>query len=284
METFNIPKLEVGKAVEVLVDWLSANLGWLFDAISAGISGIVNLIIMIFGFVPPIIVIALVVAATVHFAKRNTGILVGLGLLLIWNMGFWEDTIITFALVFTATFVAILLGIPLGIWCARSDRVEGVMKPILDFMQTMPAFVYLIPAVFFFGTGSVPGVLASVVFAMPPTIRMTNLGIRQVPGEMIEAADAFGSTARQKLLGVQLPLARPSMMAGINQSIMLSLSMVVIGAMIGATGLGASIYRSVTQIRIGLGFEAGLAIVVLAIALDRITQGLGQAKRKDEKE
>lgn len=284
MESFNIPKLEVGKAVEELVDWLSANLGWLFDGISAAISGIVNLIVAVFGFIPPLILIVLVVAATWYFSKRNTAILVGLGLLLVWNMGFWEDTIITFALVFTATFVAILLGIPLGIWAARNDRVEGIMKPILDFMQTMPAFVYLIPAVFFFGTGSVPGVLASVVFAMPPTIRMTNLGIRQVPKDMIEAADAFGATSRQKLFGVQLPLARPSIMAGVNQSIMLSLSMVVIGAMIGATGLGASIYRSVTQIRVGLGFEAGLAVVVLAIVLDRITQGLGQAKRKKEKE
>lgn len=282
MGTYNIPKLEVGKAVEGLVDWLSANFDWLFDGISTGISGIVDAIILVFGFIPPVVLILLVAVATWRLAKRSTAILVGLGLLLVWNMGFWDETIVTFALVFTATFVAVALGIPLGIWCARSNRVENVMKPILDFMQTMPAFVYLIPAVFFFGTGSVPGVLASVVFAMPPTIRMTNLGIRQVPKEMIEAADAFGATGRQKLFGVQLPLARPSMMAGINQSIMLSLSMVVIGAMIGATGLGSSIYRSVTQIRIGLGFEAGLAVVVLAIVLDRITQGLGQTKRKED--
>ena len=280
MSQSGIPKLEIGKAVDAAVSWLSTNLEWFFDGISWIIDVIVSVIIAVVGFFPPIVIILLVFVLAWRVVNRGTAILAGLGLFIVWNIGFWDDTVLTFALVFTATFIAIIFGIPLGIWAARSDRVEAVMKPILDFMQTMPAFVYLIPAVFFFGTGSVPGILASVVFAMPPTIRMTNLGIRQVPVEMIEAADAFGATARQKLFGVQLPLARPTIMAGLNQSIMLSLSMVVIGAMIGARGLGAAIYRSVTQIQVGLGFEAGLAVVVLAIVLDRLTQSLGRSKRR----
>lgn len=168
---------------------------------------------------------------------------------------------------------------PIGIWASQNTLVRQIVTPILDLMQTMPAFVYLIPAIFFFNIGVVPGVFASVIFAMPPTIRLTILGIQQVPSDLIEATNAFGSTTKQRLLKVQLPLAMPTIMAGINQSIMLALSMVVIAAMVGAPGLGTEVYRAVTQIQTGVGFEAGLAIVIIAIILDRITQNIGKKKQ-----
>lgn len=185
----------------------------------------------------------------------------------------------TLALVLTSALISIIIGIPIGVWCAQSNKFRDVITPLLDFMQTMPAFVYLIPAVTFFGLGVVPGVIASVIFAVPPTIRLTNLGIRQVAEDLVEAADAFGSTRTQKLFKLQFPLAMPSIMAGINQTIMLSLSMVVIASMIGAQGIGADVYRAVTQIKTGQGFEAGLSIVVLAILLDRMSQYILKRKR-----
>jgi glycine betaine/proline transport system substrate-binding protein len=184
----------------------------------------------------------------------------------------------TLGLVITSGLISILFGIPIGIWCAYSKMVHRIISPLLDFMQTMPAFVYLLPAVTFFSLGVVPGVIASVIFAIPPTIRLTYLGIKQVNGELTEAANAFGSTAWQKLFKVELPLAMPTLMAGVNQTIMLSLSMVVIASMIGAQGIGATVYRAVTQLKIGQGFEAGLAVVVLAIVLDRFTQNLFKSK------
>ena len=170
--------------------------------------------------------------------------------------------------------ITIIIGIPVGIWCAQRKTVQKIVTPILDFMQTMPAFVYLIPSILFFGIGVVPGIIASFIFAIAPTIRMTNLGIQEVPKDLIEAADAFGSTSSQKLFKVQLPLATPTIMAGVNQSIMLALSMVVTASLVGAPGLGADVYRAVSQIDVGQGFEAGLSIVFIAIILDRITQNL----------
>ena len=173
--------------------------------------------------------------------------------------------------------------IPLGIWAAMSDRIYRIIMPILDFMQTMPAFVYLIPAIPFFGLGPVSGIFATVIFSMPPAIRLTTLGIRQVPAELTEAADAFGSTPRQKLLKVQLPLATPTIMTGINQTIMLALSMVVIAAMIGAGGLGAEVWKAIQRLEPGAGFEAGIAVVILAMILDRITQNIGQRRKIEKK-
>jgi glycine betaine/proline transport system permease protein len=181
----------------------------------------------------------------------------------------------TLSLVFSATFLALLIGIPLGIWMAKNDLVDRIVKPILDFMQTMPAFVYLIPSVIFFGLGKMPGAIATIIFAMPPVVRLTNLGIRQVPEDVVEAATSFGSTSGQMLLKVQIPLAMPTILAGVNQTIMLSLSMVVISAMIGARGLGEVVLSGVTQMQIGDGFEGGIAVVILAIVLDRITQAVG---------
>ncbi|MFW6353642.1 MAG: ABC transporter permease, partial [Verrucomicrobiota bacterium] len=183
------------------------------------------------------------------------------------------------ALVIAATFFALLVGVPAGIASARSAATNSVIRPILDFMQTMPAFVYLIPAVLFFGLGRVPGAIATLIFAMPPAVRLTALGIRGVPTEVVEAAQAFGATPRQLLFKAQLPIAMPTILAGLNQTIMLALSMVVIGGMIGAGGLGEAVLSGITQMKIDMGFESGIAVVILAIFLDRITQRLGGPKR-----
>ena len=193
-------------------------------------------------------------------------------------MGFWDSTMVTLALVLSSTIIALILGIPLGIWCAENKKTEKIVHPILDLMQTMPAFVYLIPAVLFFGLGNVPGAFATVIFAMPPVVRLTTLGVKQVPQDIIEASRSFGATKRQMLFKVQLPLALPTIMTGINQTIMMSLSMVVIAAMISAGGLGEIVLKGITQMKIGLGFEGGLAVVILAIILDRITQGFVSRK------
>ena len=273
------PKIPLDKWVERIVEWLETYLEGFFDGISLLIGGIVDGFVFLFTSLPALIMIALFTMIAWRLGKRSIALFTLIGLLLIDNLGYWDNTMQTLALVLTAGFISIVLGVPVGILCARKDSVRNVATPMLDFMQTMPAFVYLIPAIFFFGLGKVPGVIASVIFAMPPTIRLTNLGIRQVPAELIEAADAFGSTVYQKLFKVQLPLAKPTIMAGINQSIMLALSMVVIASMIGAKGLGADVYRAVTQIKVGQGFEAGLAIVILAIMLDRLTQSIGTKKQ-----
>jgi glycine betaine/proline transport system permease protein len=190
-------------------------------------------------------------------------------------MGLWVESVQTLAVVIVAATLAIVIGIPLGIFAARNEHARIVMRPLLDFMQTLPVFVYLIPAVFFFGIGVVPGAVATTVFAIPPAVRLTELGIRQVDSEVVEAAQAFGSRPRQILRDVQIPLAMPSIMAGINQVIMLALSMVVIAGMVGAAGLGAIVVRGVTELDIGAGFEGGLAVVILAVYLDRVTDAAG---------
>jgi glycine betaine/proline transport system permease protein len=196
--------------------------------------------------------------------------------------GFWPATMSTLALIISATVISLLLGIPLGIWMARSDRVAATVRPVLDFMQTMPAFVYLIPAAMLFGLGKVPGVLATVIFAMPPAVRLTNLGIRQVNREQVEAGIAFGCTPRQLLLKVQIPGAMPSIMAGVNQTIMMALSMVIIASMVGAGGLGNDVLASIQRLDIGLGFESGLSVVLLAIILDRITESFGASSAQPQ--
>lgn len=274
-----ISKIPLDEWVEFIVDKLEMNLGVLFQFISTCIEGTVNALSFIFHGVPVLIFIGLVSVLAFYLGRWSFALFSGLGLLLIDNLGFWSHTMDTLALVLTSALISIIIGIPIGVWCAQSDKFRNVATPLLDFMQTMPAFVYLIPAVTFFGLGVVPGVIASVIFAVPPTIRLTNLGIRQVAEDLVEAADAFGSTPSQKLFKLQFPLALPSIMAGMNQTIMLSLSMVVIASMIGAQGIGADVYRAVTQIKTGQGFEAGLSIVVLAILLDRMTQYILKRKR-----
>jgi glycine betaine/proline transport system permease protein len=271
-----LPKLPIGLWVERIVDWAQVNLDALFDFITLIIEVLVTGIETVFLTVHPLIIIALVFILFWFIANRKIAIGTAIGLYLIYNMQLWKPSIETLALVLAAAALALLMGIPLGILTARSNLAHKIIMPLLDFMQTMPAFVYLIPAVLFFGLGQVPGLFATVVFAMPPTIRLTGLGIRQVPVELVEATDAFGSTEWQKLFKVQIPLALPTIMAGINQCIMLSLSMVVIAAMIGAGGLGNEVLAGISRLDIAKGFEGGLAIVVMAIILDRVTQSFSE--------
>ncbi|AOA00100.1 glycine/betaine ABC transporter [Carnobacterium divergens] len=278
----NIPMIPIADWIDSLVENLTKFEGF-FNVISVIIASIASVFQWVFDILPIWLFIVLVVAC-VYYVNRN-GKKWGLiafsffGLLFIWNLGFWRDMTQTLTLVLTSSFVALVIGVPLGIWMSKSRIAEKIIRPILDFMQTMPAFVYLIPAVAFFGIGMVPGVVASVIFAMPPTVRMTNLGIRSVPTELDEAADSFGSTGWQKLFKVELPIAKSTIMAGINQSIMLALSMVVIASMIGTMGLGTKVYFAVGRNDAGNGFTAGLAIVILAIILDRLTQAFTKDKR-----
>lgn len=275
-----LPKLPLALWVDDFVNWLTTNLEVAFDGVTIILESVVEGMVAGFSFIPSYIFIILLTLIAWKVSNKGIGLFTLIGLFLVDNLGYWEPMLETLALVLTAVFISILLGIPMGIWASQKQMVKNVVVPVLDFMQTMPAFVYLIPAIFFFNIGVVPGVVASVIFAMPPTIRLTILGIQQVPADIIEATEAFGSTTSQRLLKVQLPLAMPTIMAGINQSIMLALSMVVIASMVGAPGLGADVYRAVTQIQIGRGFEAGLSIVVIAIILDRITQNIGKSKKQ----
>lgn len=268
------PKIPLGIWVAELVDWATVNLELLFNLITMVIGFIVITIQNVLTFIPPLLLIVLIFVLVWVVVNRNTALVAAFGVFLIYNMQLWEPAIETVALVLTATILALLMGIPIGILTARSEMIHRLVMPVLDFMQTMPSFVYLIPAVLFFGLGQVPGLIATVVFAMPPSIRLTGLGIRQVPGDLVEAAEAFGATEWQRLVKVQLPLALPTIMAGVNQCIMLSLSMVVIAAMIGAGGLGTEVLAGISRLNIAQGFEGGLAIVIIAIILDRLTQGL----------
>lgn len=224
-------------------------------------------------------VLLLGIGAAVFFLSRHWWLtafsMAGMGL--IHELGYWEHSIVTLVMVLVATFISIVIGVPFGILAALNRPCHRIIMPVLDFMQTMPAFVYLIPAVIFFGLGAVPGAMATLIFAMPPAVRLTSLGIRQVPEEVVEAAESFGATDTQLLVKAQIPIALPTILAGVNQTIMLALSMVVIGGMIGAGGLGEVVLSGITKMDLGLGFEGGLAVVVLAIFLDRVTQKLGPA-------
>jgi glycine betaine/proline transport system permease protein len=277
----NLPKIPIGDAVEMLVSWIEGTFGWLLNGISGGLGFIITLLRDALLVLPAPVFIVLAAVLIWLVGRRNTKLAAGsaLGLLLVWDLQLWDLAMETLALVIASTILALLIGIPTGILAARSDAVNRALKPVLDLMQTMPAFVYLIPAVIFFGLGNVPGMIATVVFAMPPVIRLTALGILQVPRDLIELAEAFGTTERQKLIKVQLPLAMPTIMAGVNQCIMMALSMVVIAAMIGARGLGYKVLEGIQRLDIGTGFEAGLAIVILAIILDRLTQSLAAEQR-----
>lgn len=274
-----LPRLPLADWIDAFVDWLK-NAEGLFTGITSVIRFIVNQLSSGLSAIPELVFILLITALAFFATKKKIGlpIFTFFGLLLIQNLGYWNDMLLTLSLVLTSAGVSVIFGVPIGIWMAKSRTTENVITPILDFMQTMPAFVYLIPAVVFFGIGMVPGVIASVIFAMPPTVRLTNLGIRQVSTELIEAADAFGSTPFQKLYKVQLPMAKKTIMAGVNQSIMLALSMVVIASMIGASGLGTKVYYAVGRNDAGGGFEAGIALVIVAIILDRLTQSFNKQK------
>lgn len=270
--------IQIGKGFEQLVEWMQNNLGPLFDIIRLIIESVIDGLNTVLVFIPFYIFIALLVYVAFKFAGKKVAVFTLVGFLVIYFMGYWEKAMITLSLVIIATLIALVIGVPLGIWSARNDKVDRIVRPILDFMQTMPAYVYLIPAVLFFDLGTVPGVIATITFSMPPAVRLTNLGIRQVEEDVVEAARSFGSTKKQLLYKVQLPLAMPTILTGLNQTIMLSLSMVVISAMIGAKGLGLEVYNGITQLDIAKGFESGLAIVILAMILDRITYSFGNKK------
>lgn len=273
-------RIPLVKWADMLVAWLRKDAQWFFNPIKNFLDAIVSGLSDGLVAIPPLLFIAIMVGLAIFITKKKSGlpIFVLFGLLLIQNLGYWNGTMLTLSLILTSSLISIIIGIPLGIWMSRSKPVEDTITPILDLMQTMPAFVYLIPAVSFFGIGMVPGIIASVIFSMPPVVRLTNLGIRQVSGELIEAADAFGSTAVQRLFKVQLPMAKSTIMAGINQTIMLALSMVVIASMIGAEGLGVEVFRAVTRNEAGQGFASGISIVILAMILDRMTQALNVNK------
>lgn len=268
-------EIPVGPVVDGIVNWLIDNMAPLFNSIKIGTATVLNNLERFLLWLPWWIVLTSITLIAWQVAGVRTSIWSLACVYFIRMLGLWDMSMETLALVATAVLISNGIGIPMGILASRSHRVESMMRPMLDAMQTMPAFVYLIPALMFFGIGRVPGVMATVIYALPPSVRLTNLGIRHVSYELVEAAHAFGSTQRQLLFKVQLPLALPSIMAGVNQTIMLSLSIVVLAAMIGAGGLGREVLMALGQVDIGRGFVAGFTIVLLAMVLDRITQALG---------
>jgi glycine betaine/proline transport system permease protein len=272
--------IKIGKYIEQFINWLTHNCGPFFKTVKIGVEAMVNSVQWLLTFTPFYVVIALLAILAWRRAGWGVGVMTLLGLGLIYGMGYWGQTMETLALILVSAVIALLIGIPLGIWAAKNKTAGKIMRPLMDFMQTMPAFVYLIPAVLFFGLGKVPGVFATIIFAMPPAVRLTTLGIKQVPEDIVEATRSFGATSRQLLFKVELPLAMPTLLAGVNQTIMMALSMVVISAMIAAGGLGEVVLKGITQLKIGLGFEGGIAVVILAIILDRITQSFGKRKQR----
>lgn len=271
--------IDIGQYIEVAINWLTENFKPLFDFIKhTGNSTIIGLE-WIFLAIPFFVVIGLFTGLAWWKSGKGVAVTTLLGLTLIYMMGFWKETMETLSLVLVASATALILSVPLGIWAAKNKLAAKIIRPMLDLMQTMPAFVYLIPAVLFFSIGKVPGAFATIIFAMPPAVRLTTLGIDAVPKDIVEAARAFGATNRQILFKVELPLAMQTILAGINQTILLSLSMVVIAGMIAAGGLGEKVLEGINNLDIGLGFESGLSVVILAIILDRITQGFVQNKK-----
>ena len=267
-------KLPVGKVFKNVFEWLRENAGFFFDALEAGVHGLIESVLFVLNAPHPMVVVALFVALTWLFQKNwKACLVVFLGFLFILNQGYWEETLESLTLVLVSCIFCMGLGVPIGIAAAHRPRLYRAMRPVLDLMQTLPTFVYLIPMIVFFGIGMVPGLIATVVFVIPAPIRLTHLGISSTPTALLEAAQAFGASSRQTLWKVELPYAVPQIMAGLNQTIMLSLSMVVIAALVGADGLGVPVVRALNQVNTALGFESGLIIVVVAILLDRMLRG-----------
>ena len=283
MENLLQQSLPINELVDNSINWITENLSGLFTVVQVTGDTVMDFISDTLTFIHPLILLVIVSGLAYYISnrKKNFTFLTALGLLFIYNQNLWDEMVNTLTLVLVASLMSIVIGIPLGIWMAKSNRAKSIINPILDFMQTMPAFVYLIPAVAFFGIGMVPGVFASIIFALPPTVRFTNLGIREIPEELIEAAESFGSTDKQRLFKVELPLAKNTILAGVNQTIMLALSMVVTASMIGAPGLGNGVLSALQHAEIGAGFVSGLALVILAIIIDRFTQFMNQPKKKN---
>ena len=264
-------KIPVGRAAADFFDWLQENGEIVFDAIATGLSTMIEAFLWLLQTPHPLVVVGLFVALTWVLQRSwTTCLLVLVGFLFILNQGYWEETTQSMTLVLTACVVCMVLGVPIGIAAAHRPRLYAWMRPVLDLMQTLPTFVYLIPAIVFFGLGMVPGLIATVIFVLPAPIRLTQLGIASTPMALLEAAEAFGATPRQRLWKVELPYAMPQIMTGLNQAIMLSLSMVVIAALVGANGLGVPVVRALNSVNPALGFESGFIIVVVAVILDRM--------------
>jgi glycine betaine/proline transport system permease protein len=272
--TFEEQLIPLDSWVQTFVNWLVINYRDFFQGIKVPIELSLQALEWLFTTLPPVVVILLFTIAAWRFAGKGVAIFTLLSFFLVGYLGLWRDTMITIAMVVSSVFFCALIGIPLGIMSGRSDRFQSFLRPCLDAMQTIPPFVYLVPVVMLFSIGTVSGILATIVFALPPIVRLTSLGIRQVHPELIEAALAFGATSGQVLRKVQVPLAMPSIMAGLNQTLMMALSMVVIAALIGAGGLGNPVVQGLNSLQIGLASIGGLAIVLLAMVLDRITQGM----------
>ncbi|MEM6847839.1 MAG: choline ABC transporter permease subunit [Pseudomonadota bacterium] len=271
MDILTEHKIPVGKVAANIFDWLQINGAFFFDALGLGLERLIDGILWCLQTPPELVVVA--VFAVIAYALRRSikiAALVAVGFLFIINQGYWEETTESLTLVLSACLVCMAIGVPIGIAAAHRPKLYAVLQPILDLMQTLPTFVYLIPAIVFFGIGMVPGLIATVIFVLPAPIRLTYLGVSSTPTPLLEAAQAFGATSRQTLFKVELPYAFPQIMAGLTQTIMLSLSMVVIAALVGADGLGVPVVRALNQVNTALGFESGFVIVVVAIMLDRV--------------
>ncbi|KJZ12273.1 MAG: glycine betaine/L-proline ABC transporter permease ProW [Marinomonas sp.] len=276
LDPFQFLSVPLGEWVEAVLNYLVQNFRGFFRSIRWPIDQVLDLIETMLQSIPPLIGIILSSLLGWQVAGKKMGLFCAITLTTLGLIGVWAESMTTLSLVLTALFFCVVIGVPLGILSARSDRVERFVRPVLDAMQTLPAFVYLVPVVMLFGIGNVPGVLVTIIFALPPLVRLTNLGIRQVPEDKIEAARAFGCTPKQMLLKIQLPLATPTIMAGINQTLMLSLSMVVIASMIAVGGLGQMVLRGIGRLDMGLATVGGVGLVLLAIFLDRLTQAMGE--------
>ncbi len=271
MDWLTIGKIPVGKTAKAGFEWLRDNAAWFFDGFEEGLGWLIDMVLALLQFPHPLIVIALFVALTWAIQRNwKPCLLVLLGFLFILNQGYWEETLESLTLVMFSCLTCMGIGVPIGIAAAHRPKLYASMRPVLDLMQTLPTFVYLIPMIVFFGIGMVPGLVATVIFVLPAPIRLTWLGVSSTPTPLLEAAEAFGATPRQTLWKVELPYALPQIMTGLNQTIMLSLSMVVIAALVGADGLGVPVVRALGQVNAALGFESGLVIVVVAIMLDRM--------------
>jgi glycine betaine/proline transport system permease protein len=274
-----IPQIPIAKWVNGAISWIIGNFGGAFDVLNSAIEGVVNGLSFLLTLPPTLVMIVILAIIAFFLSGWRIALFAVLGLLLVVSLGLWDLTMTTLSLILVATTVCLAIGIPIGIVAAKSRRLEEISLPILDLMQTMPAFVYLVPFVFLLGLGAGPALLATVIFATPPAVRLTMLGIQQVPKETVEAAHAFGSTPMQTLFKVELPLSLSSIRAGVNQVIMLALSMVVIAGLVGFEGLGKPVVEGLQQLNVGLAFEGGIGIVVLAIVLDRVTRGIGGGGR-----
>ncbi len=277
LDPFQLFTIPLEDWVKNSIDWVVENFRPIFQLIRIPVNGLLEGFREVLVKTPPAIALLILTLIAWQLAGKKVGIYSLLALTFIGFVGAWEEAMVSLALVLTSVVVCLLLGIPLGVACARSDRFSAILQPMLDAMQTLPVFVYLVPVVMLFGIGEVPGVIATVIYAIPPLIRLTNLGIRQVPKDMIEASISFGATPNQLLWGTQIPLALPTILAGVNQTVLFALGMSVVTSMIAVPGLGLVVLRGLSTLNVGMATVGGLGILLMAILLDRVTQTVGQS-------